>query len=508
MTNAVDENTNASVRGPVLVSSTSSLDSIAGATSLNSNGNQQQVYGGSSVPALHKPNITFLNNSVHIPPQQQEQSQPQQHQLSMPEQTTVPSLLPPANHTTTQLAGNYATTLIPASTTQLPAPVSLQASTSSSATVPVPIMPSLPSTTPHATVTPASSTNNANTVAEFLYQLTKMLTDDNKEVIEWSNGRIEVHNPHKLASEVLHKYFRHSKFASFQRQLNYFGFRKFAGKGKMAPCSYVNDAATSDLRSLLTIKRKTSATTSKEKNSKKRERAGSRIEPTAAAAPAPPVNPVLAGILQRSAVAADTKRTRPSGGLVATRIPIGKGVRHELGGALLKPATKPVMSVNRSHLALAQSAVGKGVRHSFASPPPAHSAQATIAPLEASNAVKETSTGGATSALAASTPDFTFKEPHQLGMDIQSSLSELSNNFRNSLNEARSDPPTSDVARTSFYGMLSRDSSLVDLAMIPPVESVGPELGQGQDQVANQQAMTFVDFPQDVYDRSQTRESS
>lgn len=28
----------------------------------------------------------------------------------------------------------------------------------------------------------------ANSVPEFLYQLTKMLTDDNREVIEWSNG--------------------------------------------------------------------------------------------------------------------------------------------------------------------------------------------------------------------------------------------------------------------------------------------------------------------------------
>ena len=26
------------------------------------------------------------------------------------------------------------------------------------------------------------------TVPEFLYQLTKMLTDDNKDVIEWANG--------------------------------------------------------------------------------------------------------------------------------------------------------------------------------------------------------------------------------------------------------------------------------------------------------------------------------
>jgi len=94
-------------------------------------------------------------------------------------------------------------------------------------------------------------------VAEFLYQLTKMLTDDNSEIIEWVDGRIKVHHPERLESEVLHKYFRHSKFASFQRQLNYFGFRKIAGKGKMSPCSYVNENATSDIRSLLLIKRKT-----------------------------------------------------------------------------------------------------------------------------------------------------------------------------------------------------------------------------------------------------------
>eukprot|EP00540_Astrosyne_radiata_P009826 CAMPEP_0116855236 /NCGR_PEP_ID=MMETSP0418-20121206/19138_1 /TAXON_ID=1158023 /ORGANISM="Astrosyne radiata, Strain 13vi08-1A" /LENGTH=711 /DNA_ID=CAMNT_0004488291 /DNA_START=133 /DNA_END=2268 /DNA_ORIENTATION=- len=94
-------------------------------------------------------------------------------------------------------------------------------------------------------------------IAEFLYQLTKMLTDDNREIIEWSSGKIKVHHPERLEGEVLHKYFRHSKFASFQRQLNYFGFRKIAGKGKMSPCSYVNDAATSDIRSLLLIKRKT-----------------------------------------------------------------------------------------------------------------------------------------------------------------------------------------------------------------------------------------------------------
>lgn len=106
-------------------------------------------------------------------------------------------------------------------------------------------------------------------IAEFLFQLTNMLTDDNSKYLEWIDGRIEVHDPQGVADHVLSKYFRHSKYSSFQRQLNYFGFRKVAGKGKMSPCSYTNARTTMDLKSLLTIKRKASVSSRKRNTQEK-----------------------------------------------------------------------------------------------------------------------------------------------------------------------------------------------------------------------------------------------
>ena len=186
-------------------------------------------------------------------------------------------------------ANNYVSSTVSAGTLEpassAPATSTVQSSTSTSIQI------------TSSTGVLVASTPNTNTVPEFLYQLTKMLTDNNRDIIEWSNGKsnpvytkrcnhsgvytcrstlispfffftidflvlfeisgvgkIEVHSPHKLETHVLNRYFRHSKFASFQRQLNYFGFRKLAGKGKMAPCSYVNDATTDELGSLLLIK--------------------------------------------------------------------------------------------------------------------------------------------------------------------------------------------------------------------------------------------------------------
>jgi hypothetical protein len=42
---------------------------------------------------------------------------------------------------------------------------------------------------PSTGVVVPSTIPNSSTVPEFLYQLTKMLTDNNRDIIEWSNGK-------------------------------------------------------------------------------------------------------------------------------------------------------------------------------------------------------------------------------------------------------------------------------------------------------------------------------
>ena len=93
----------------------------------------------------------------------------------------------------------------------------------------------------------------------FLEKLWDMLDDEsNWGVIEWDEGGMmfEVKSPKNMASFVLNKYFRHNNFASFQRQLNYFGFHK-CGKGEHG-CYYAHQSfVRSNPRAMLGIQRKT-----------------------------------------------------------------------------------------------------------------------------------------------------------------------------------------------------------------------------------------------------------
>lgn len=84
-----------------------------------------------------------------------EQSTKQDNQTNNTSQNSTPSL-------TSSIPSNFPSTLIVSKT-------------------PLPILPSAGLTVP------AAPTNN--TVPEFLYQLTKMLTGGHNDIIEWSNGK-------------------------------------------------------------------------------------------------------------------------------------------------------------------------------------------------------------------------------------------------------------------------------------------------------------------------------
>ena len=112
--------------------------------------------------------------------------------------------------------------------------------------------------TPRSTQTLCLTRSDVPThpVPEFLCHLYSMVNEPSySDLISWNVptsdegttsgggkagvGKIVIHDPTRLQDEVLGKYYRHSKYSSFQRQLNYFGFKKRmhgTKKGKMSPC--------------------------------------------------------------------------------------------------------------------------------------------------------------------------------------------------------------------------------------------------------------------------------
>ena len=95
--------------------------------------------------------------------------------------------------------------------------------------------------------------------SKFPYTLARMLQEEqNSGVVEWLNGKIIIYNIKKLESDVLSKYFNHSKYTSFLRQLNNFGFIKLKQnqKPKFEGSVYVNESTTLDIQSIMRIKSK------------------------------------------------------------------------------------------------------------------------------------------------------------------------------------------------------------------------------------------------------------
>ncbi|KDO31773.1 hypothetical protein SPRG_03693 [Saprolegnia parasitica CBS 223.65] len=84
-------------------------------------------------------------------------------------------------------------------------------------------------------------------VPKFLRHLYNILAHEDPSIIAWSlDGlSIKLHNVRRLEGEVLPKYFKHNKLASFQRQLNYFGFRKWT-KTQACVCTFSHPHFTRD----------------------------------------------------------------------------------------------------------------------------------------------------------------------------------------------------------------------------------------------------------------------
>jgi hypothetical protein len=76
-------------------------------------------------------------------------------------------------------------------------------------------------------------------VPKFLRFLFQILEVEDPGIITWSHEgtAFQIVQPEELANQILPKYFKHNKVSSFQRQLNYFGFKKWT-KTQTNTCTF------------------------------------------------------------------------------------------------------------------------------------------------------------------------------------------------------------------------------------------------------------------------------
>jgi|UniRef100_K3X9K5 hypothetical protein len=88
---------------------------------------------------------------------------------------------------------------------------------------------------------PHAAEDQTKEIAPFLRSLRRMLDRENDTILRWTDDgkAFEIHDMDVMTSYILPKYFKHAKYTSFQRQLNYFNFRKWT-KSRATVCTFSN----------------------------------------------------------------------------------------------------------------------------------------------------------------------------------------------------------------------------------------------------------------------------
>ncbi|KAF1316291.1 Hsf-type dna-binding protein, partial [Globisporangium splendens] len=99
----------------------------------------------------------------------------------------------------------------------------------------------IPTMTSDELAVPHSAEDQTKEIAPFLRSLRRMLDRESDAILRWTDDgkAFEIHDMDVMTSYILPKYFKHAKYTSFQRQLNYFNFRKWT-KSRATVCTFSN----------------------------------------------------------------------------------------------------------------------------------------------------------------------------------------------------------------------------------------------------------------------------
>jgi hypothetical protein len=90
------------------------------------------------------------------------------------------------------------------------------------------------------------SKTSCNMNVRFPWKVHAMLTvaeeDDLERIVSWlPNGRsFKVHNQERIVKEILPRFFKQTKYKSFQRQLNLWGFKRITAGYCKGACKFIS----------------------------------------------------------------------------------------------------------------------------------------------------------------------------------------------------------------------------------------------------------------------------